>query len=632
MSEPPQRPCDLTPLALFCAVLSLCLLFYAGRTFVIDDFTLLASAANLGNAGRLDINELAYTHWDLPPPSGLGAFGPTGDYFAKKAPAPAWLAAPLYRLGMLAPWLGNTTTALLLSPMLTAATTVLIYDLARRMGYTRAASLAGGLLYGGASMALVYSRFLLGEPVMAFGLTLAIWGAWLARRDGREVAGPLIGGLGLGLAAGVGLALAALAPVFVAYFVLSDSPFPSLRAEVRACVRRVLWYGAALGACLALVAAYNQARFGTILESGYHFAAGEGFSTPLGLGIFGLLLSPARGLFWFNPLTWLALPGWWLWRRRGPTAEAWLALALVAAQTVIFSAWWSWAGGVSWGPRFLLPAVPFLTLAGLPALDRARTHRLWAARLWVALVVVVVVAAAGVQLVGATADVNIYEGQLDADDPHGANGPPGYPHGWRALADPALSPILGNVRLLVERGPALAWVRAGDVDWLAVLALASACATSVISLVSSGSESSPHPYRRLVITAAALTLVAANVALSRLPTPATGGGGQPLQAIPAALADHEPGDVMLALTPDLSWALVELAERPPGVGLPRGAWREDPLANALFDRALAGARRAWLLTYDSPPPSWYEDRLRDAGEAVDERSLDGYRLAIYKLD
>jgi hypothetical protein len=137
---------------------------------------------------------------------------------------------------------------------------------------------------------------------------------------------------------------------------------------------------------------------------------------------------------------------------------------------------------------------------------------------------------------------------------------------------------------------------------------------------------------RMVLGAVALTLVAGNVALSRLPSPVTGGSGQPLQELPAALAQYEPGDVLLVLTPDLTWALIELTDRPPAFGLPRGAWEGDPQANALFERALEGARRAWLLTYDPPPPSWYEERLREAGRLLDERRLEGYRLAVYALD
>jgi hypothetical protein len=602
---------DLTAVGLFCAVLALCLLVYAGRTFVIDDLTLLASAANLGSAGRTDINLLAYSHWDLPPPAALGQFGSTGDYYAKKAPAPAWLAAPLFRLGMTLPWLGNQAAALLLGPFLTAATAALLYDWARRMSFPRGVALAGAALFGGASMALVYSRYLLGEPVMAFGLTLAAWAAWRARHEGPEAAGSLGCGLGCGVAAAGNPALALLAPVFAVYLVAG--------AGFRAGVRRLMWMLAAWCGSLVLVGAYDLARFGSVWQSGYYFGAGEGFSTPLWVGVYGLLLSPARGLLWFNPLTWLALLGWWGWRRRSP-CEAWLAVALAAGHLLIFGAWWAWAGGVSWGPRFLLPIVPFVTVAALPALERAQRSRAW-----MVLCVGVVVLAVAVQAVGVATDVNAYEGRLSFEAPRVGDAPAGFPHGWRALTDPALSPIIGNARLLAIGEPAVAWLGDSGVDWLSAGILALVVVVAAVS-------TAVRADWRMVLGAVALTLVAGNVALSRLPSPVTGGSGQPLQELPAALAQYEPGDVLLVLTPDLTWALIELTDRPQAFGLPRGAWEGDPQANALFERALEGARRAWLLTYDPPPPSWYEERLREAGRLLDERRLEGYRLAVYALD
>ncbi|MBN1286323.1 MAG: hypothetical protein JXB47_13075 [Anaerolineae bacterium] len=633
---------DHTPVFIFCVVLLMCLLVYAGRTFVIDDFTLLASAANLGSAGQTDINLLAYSDWDLPPPYSLGALGPTGDYYAKKAPAPAWLAAPLFRLGTLAPWLSSTATALLLSPILTAGTAALLYSWARRMGYARGVAAAGGLLYGGATMALVYSRFLLGEPAAAFGLMLAAWAAEShhgGHGEHRDVRGILrvlrvlrgetiLCGLGLGLAAGGNLALAIFAPVFALYLYLGR----------RDGFKRVIGMGAAFVACLALIGVYNAVRFGAPFQTGYHFDAGEGFTTPVWVGVYGLLLSPARGLLWFNPLTWLALPGWLAWRRRDARA-AWVALALAAGQVILFGVWWAWAGGASWGPRFLLPAAPFLTMMALPVLERARTSRAW-----LAVTGAVVVIAVLVQLAGALTDVNVYAGELQTLDPRGADGPPGYPHGWRALTDPALSPIVGGARALLERGPAVAWHRDGAVDWLSLIMLVAALLVVGFGWPRRGVDpaarmapgfSRGNPIsegNRAGAIAIIVTVLAANLALSRIPPPVTGGGGAPLQTLPAVLAGDEPGDVLLVLTPDLTWALVELTDRAPAVGLPRSAWVDDPAANRLFERALEGRRRAWLLTYDPPPPSWYEDRLRARGAPIYEESLDGYRLVVYALN
>jgi hypothetical protein len=47
---------------------------------------------------------------------------------------------------------------------------------------------------------------------------------------------------------------------------------------------------------LLVMAFYNQVRFGNPFETGYGEEAGA-FTTPLLLGLYGLLLSPGKGLF-----------------------------------------------------------------------------------------------------------------------------------------------------------------------------------------------------------------------------------------------------------------------------------------------------------------------------------------------
>jgi ATP-dependent Clp protease ATP-binding subunit ClpC len=55
---------------------------------------------------------------------------------------------------------------------------------------------------------------------------------------------------------------------------------------------------------------YNFARFQDALQSGYGAQqSAAAFSTPLLVGLYGLLLSSGKGLLWFAPATWLAFAG-----------------------------------------------------------------------------------------------------------------------------------------------------------------------------------------------------------------------------------------------------------------------------------------------------------------------------------
>jgi hypothetical protein len=124
------------------------------------------------------------------------------------------------------------------------------------------------------------------------------------------------------------------------------------------------------GAVAALLVGYNRVRFGYPLQTGYHFEAGEGFNGPLLQGLWGLLLSPYRGLFWYTPLAAAALLSWPRFITRHKE-EGWLLAAVSGAWVLLFSCWWMWWAGFAWGPRFLVPLMPFLVIVLMPMLERA---------------------------------------------------------------------------------------------------------------------------------------------------------------------------------------------------------------------------------------------------------------------
>ena len=126
-----------------------------------------------------------------------------------------------------------------------------------------------------------------------------------------------------------------------------------------------------------VLALYNHLRWGSFITSyGGPHASELGFTTPLSLGLRGLLLSPGKSIFVFNPLAVLGVFGLVLMFRRD-RALALLIVFLVVPRLVFFAMWSSWDGGWTWGPRFLLPAVPLLTLAAVDLVRAAGSARVW---------------------------------------------------------------------------------------------------------------------------------------------------------------------------------------------------------------------------------------------------------------
>jgi hypothetical protein len=117
---------------------------------------------------------------------------------------------------------------------------------------------------------------------------------------------------------------------------------------------------------------YHAVNFGS------PFALANDFQNPIfkdpggSLGMFGapsgyvaglLAVSPYRGVFWLSPVLLGGLVGWFLWLR-GKTfaAEARLGLAIFAWFFLVNASFNGYHGGYSAGPRYLVPALPFLAL------------------------------------------------------------------------------------------------------------------------------------------------------------------------------------------------------------------------------------------------------------------------------
>ncbi|MBS4029541.1 MAG: phospholipid carrier-dependent glycosyltransferase [Ignavibacteriales bacterium] len=106
-------------------------------------------------------------------------------------------------------------------------------------------------------------------------------------------------------------------------------------------------------------AVYNFLRFGNILEMGYH--GGTSFTTPLYYGMYGLLFSAGKGLFFFAPITILLFWGTKVFFQRF-RAEAFLIFSLLLANLLLYAKYIAWAGDGSWGPRYLVCILPLAIL------------------------------------------------------------------------------------------------------------------------------------------------------------------------------------------------------------------------------------------------------------------------------
>lgn len=259
----------------------------------------------------------------------------------------------------------------------TSATAVMIFLIARTLGFGRRPSGTVALLYGLSTMAWVYGKHDFAEPLA--GLALLGAAAFLLREDpevapGRRAAGPTgaeirdlaMAGAFNGFGFFTKYQMVLYTPILLAFLIG--------RARRRGEAPRALAARAACflapGLLFGLVNLFvNHARFGTWLQTGYanqgEIFAGFWFYPA---GLFGLLLSPGKGIVWYSPLVIAAPFAWRAFHRRHRDASL-LCGGIVLATFLLFGPLWWWHGDWAWGPRYLIVAVPYLVLPLVAWLD-----------------------------------------------------------------------------------------------------------------------------------------------------------------------------------------------------------------------------------------------------------------------
>jgi hypothetical protein len=435
-------------LAIGLFLLSIYLLTYSGQFHSSDGQAMFAVTESLVRRGDYDINQLLWMGQQQ------GTYGLDGELYCRKGMATSLLSLPLAWLGLVVPFWGMVQTTLLFNAVVTALTGALVCLYVNRFGYSASTSLVLSLVFGLATLAWPYAKYFFSDPLASLSLFAAAY-FLLRYRDCGRISDTLWAGTSLGLAVATRFANIIALPLFglllLAYIVARDKG-QGIRDKP---LSPIFAFVLPLALTALLLGSYNYARYGDVFQTGY--LPQEKFSTPWLEGISGLLVSPGRGLFLHAPVllvSLLAIPAF-VKRHR---LEAALALLVSASYVLLYGRWFFWHAGYAWGPRFLVPIVPFAVTLMAPLVEKLSGKR------WLPFASLCLVSVA-IQILGLGVDFTLFqEGllfrfrDLRMFDP-------------RTYFEFRFSPLLGQWALLRLENLDFAWVRMmgspprPQVDW-----------------------------------------------------------------------------------------------------------------------------------------------------------------------
>jgi len=287
-----------------------------------------------------------------------------GTTVSKYGILPSLLAIPFYLLGKgvslaFFPDKADMATLFFLFSMnsfITALVAVYFYSFSRYLGYPRKTACYSTLVLGLCTILFPYAKYFFSAPLVSLTLLVSFYHFTKYAREGkgRDLA---ISSFSYALLLLTRMDGLILLPVYGSAISLvsvrKKRRFPSPST-----IRDVLIFAVPVLLALVCQALVNHLRYGSPFKSGY---GKETFATNLAIGLYGLLFSSGRGILLYSPPLILGLFCIRRFWRRHPV-PAFMIISSALLWLFLFAKWWSWHGGLGWGPRFLIPLVPLFLL------------------------------------------------------------------------------------------------------------------------------------------------------------------------------------------------------------------------------------------------------------------------------
>lgn len=344
--------------SLFLFSFLICLLVSGGRLASSDELAVYLTTESLVERGELAISPDLVKN---------GIYGRDGKFYYGVGIAQPALSIPLYIGGkIVAGILGLSEPARTLSIKATVSTlnqlfagliAVVMFAFGVRLGYSRRISLflTLGLLF--TTNLFPYFKSYMREPQLLFYLLAAIYHLYAYKLEDKH-SSLILAGIFCGIGLLTRLTSVITIPLCYFYFTSIVWGHGEHTSRVQRLVSGSLSFGAPILVAIAVNMLYSYLQFGSIAGTPY---ADAEFTTPLWVGLYGLLFSSGKSLFLYAPLVALGVVALSRFGQRY-RPEMYLFIGIVFVHLIFFAKFVAWAGDGSWGARYLIPVLPFLIL------------------------------------------------------------------------------------------------------------------------------------------------------------------------------------------------------------------------------------------------------------------------------
>ena len=249
----------------------------------------------------------------------------------------------------------ETFTFLFYGPLITAISTAILFAICRTYNFSIKIAITVAFLYGFTTMAWAYSSTAMSVILVSMTVLLSFY-FYRKFVKNQNFFSLIFCGFSLGASVLVrydSFIIVGIILVFLIGTILKNKS----KLKNLTCLLIPLFF------CAIIFMGINYIQFGTFLEYGFKSESGSlvGNTSPIHVGVFGLLFSPGAGLFIFSPILFTIFVSFFDFYKKDKSSFL-IFSAYLVSMLVFFGNLETWHGFVSWGPRYLLPVIPFLLI------------------------------------------------------------------------------------------------------------------------------------------------------------------------------------------------------------------------------------------------------------------------------